>query len=203
MIVGPTYRYENRLRKKGYNNIVGLDEAGRGAWAGPVVAAAVVLPPKLRIKGLRDSKLLSPARREKLHIYIQKNALSIGIGIVSEKIIDEKGIIEATRSAFLKAINKLPLEGDYLLVDGLKLFEHNTPYEFLIKGDTRVASIAAASIIAKVTRDYILMDYHRQYPDYGFDVHKGYGTKKHREAINKYGLCEIHRMSYRPMVDQF
>lgn len=202
MILRPTYRIENKLYKQGYRNIAGLDEAGRGAWAGPVVAAAVVLPSKLRIKGLRDSKLLSPDKREKLYIFIQKNALGTGVGIVSEKVIDQQGIIEATRRAFLQAINKLSVELDYLLVDGVKIFEHQLPYQFLIKGDNRVMSIAAASVIAKVTRDSILRDYHNQYPNYGFHEHKGYGTKKHQQVLDEHGICEIHRLSYQPIMDR-
>lgn len=203
MLLRPTYRKEGRLYKKGYQNIAGLDEAGRGAWAGPVVAAAVVLPLKLKIKGLRDSKLLNPDKRDKLHIFINKNALGIGIGIVSEKVIDEKGIIQATRQAFLQAIKKLPIDSDYLLIDGIKIFDHQLPLEFLIKGDNKVVSIAAASIIAKVTRDNILKDYHNQYPNYGFESHKGYGTRMHKKCLDKYGVCEIHRMSYKPIMEEF
>ena len=186
MFVRPNYRIENKLYKQGHKNIAGLDEVGRGAWAGPVVAAAVILPPKLKIKGLRDSKLLTSIKRDKLCIFINKNALAIGVGIVSEKVIDKKGIIEATRQAFLRAINKLLIETNYLLVDGIKIFEHKLPLEFFIKGDNRVNSIAAASVVAKVTRDNILKDYHNKYPEYGFDLHKGYGTKQHRRGFDKY-----------------
>lgn len=198
----PTYRIENRLYKQGYQKIAGLDEAGRGAWAGPVVAAAVVLPPKLKIPGLRDSKLLRPDKRAKLQIYINKNALGVGVGIVSEKVIDEQGIIAATRQAFLEAVRKLPIDIDYLLVDGVKIFEHQAPTNFLIRGDRRVVSIAAASVIAKVARDNILREYHREYPDYGFDVHKGYGTKQHMAMLDKHGVAGIHRMSYRPLIER-
>jgi ribonuclease HII len=201
MFIKPTYRIENKLYQQGYKNIAGLDEAGRGAWAGPVVAAAVALPPKLKIIGLRDSKLLSPNKRDKLYSFINKNALSIGVGIVSEKIIDKFGIIVATRRAFLRALEKVSFKVDYLLVDGTEIFKHKLPIDFLIKGDNRVMSIAAASIIAKVTRDSILKDYHNKYPKYGFNLHKGYGTKQHRRRLNKYGVCDIHRLSYRPMLE--
>jgi len=200
MFAKPTYKFENRLYKQGYKNIAGLDEVGRGAWAGPVVAAAVILPPKLKIKGIRDSKLLSPKQREALYIYINKKALGVAVGIISEKIIDSQGIIVATRMAFLKAIKNLKIDVDYLLVDGWKIFEHEKPTDFLIKGDNKIVSVAAASIIAKVTRDHILMDYHQQYPHYNFAKHKGYGTKEHRELLYQHGLSKIHRSSWQPMV---
>ncbi len=201
MFLKPSYKIENQLRKRGYENIAGLDEVGRGAWAGPVVAAAVILPPKLRIKGIRDSKLLTPAKREQLSIYIKKNALGIGLGITSEKIIDKQGIIPATRMAFLQAIDNLSLEADYLLTDGLKFFGHSLPIEFHTKGDQKITSIAAASIVAKVVRDNILRDYHEKFPHYGFDRHKGYGTKHHKDNILKHGTCNIHRLSFRPLMD--
>ena len=200
MLSKPNYRIENKLYRQGYKTIAGLDEAGRGAWAGPIVAAAVVLPPKLKIKGLWDSKLLSSSQREKLHIFISKNALSIGVGVVSESVIDRWGIIEATRRAFLRAIEKLSLDCDYLLVDGVKIFDHQRPVDFLIRGDNRVNSIAAASVVAKVTRDNILRNYHKKYPVYGFEQHKGYGTKLHSQMLAKYGICDIHRKSFSPMM---
>jgi len=203
MLFGPTYKYENKLHKQGYQNIAGLDEVGRGAWAGPVVAAAVILPVKMKIAGIRDSKLLSPQNREKLAVYINKQALAIGLGIISEKVIDQQGIIPATRKAFLAAIKQLREKVDYLLIDGIRIFNHSLPNEFLVRGDQRVVSIAAASIIAKVTRDNILRDYHQRYPQYGFDLHKGYGTRLHKERLDEYGACEIHRRSFRPIIDQF
>ncbi len=199
----PNYRIENKLYRQGYKYIAGLDEAGRGAWAGPVVAAAVILPPKLRIKGVRDSKLLSPRQRERLYILITKQAVTYAVGIVSEKIIDQQGIIPATRQAFLKAVNKLNTEVDYLLVDGIKIFEHNVSNKFYIKGDRHIMSIAAASIIAKVTRDRLLESYHQEFPQYGFNKHKGYGTQMHREKLEEYGLSAIHRRSYYPMMTFF
>ena len=201
MFILPNYKIENELYRQGYRNIAGLDEAGRGAWAGPVVAAAVVLPPKLKIKGLRDSKLLSPKQREELFVVIKKNALAIGVGIMSEKIIDSEGIIGATRRAFLAAAEKIKEQVEYLLVDGIKFFGHYLPTSFYIKGDRKIISIAAASIVAKVTRDCILIDYHKEYPLYGFDQHKGYGTAQHMESLEKHGPCAIHRQSFRPIFE--
>ena len=201
MFTRPTYKIENQLYKNGLMKIAGLDEAGRGAWAGPVVAAAVILPPRLGIKGLNDSKLLSPEQREKLYLIIVKNAIAVGTGIISEKLIDSAGIINATRQAFLAAITGIKEQPDYLLIDGIKIFDHHLPSEFLIKGDRRAASIAAASIVAKVTRDHLLIKYHREYPDYGFDQHKGYGTPAHRKMIYTHGFCPLHRMSFKPLVD--
>lgn len=202
-LFGPTYKYENKLYRLGYQNIAGLDEAGRGAWAGPVVAAAVILPTKMKIAGIRDSKLLSPRQREKLFVYINKQALAIGLGIISEKVIDQQGIIPAARRAFLTAIDKLKEKVDYLLIDGIRIFDHQLPNKFLVRGDRLVVSIAAASIVAKVARDNILRDYHQRYPQYGFDLHKGYGTRLHKERLDEYGVCEIHRRSFRPMVENF
>jgi len=201
MFSQPTYKTENRLYKIGYQNIAGLDEAGRGAWAGPVVAAAVVLPPKFKINGLNDSKLLSPAKREELYVIIIKNAVAYSTGIISEKTVDTEGIISATRQAFFKAIKAIENMTDYLLIDGIKIFDHKMPYEFFIKGDNRIASIAAASIVAKVTRDHLLNNYHRQYPVYGFDRHKGYGTAEHRKMIYTHGFCPLHRLSFQPLID--
>jgi ribonuclease HII len=197
----PSYKIENQLRKRGFEMIVGADEAGRGAWAGPVVAAAVVLPVGLKIKGLADSKLLRPEQREKLFTFIKNQALKIGVGVVSEKVIDSEGIIPATRQAFLAAIGKIEEAMDYLLVDGIKIFEHHLPVEFIIKGDRKIATIAAASIIAKVTRDKLLEDYGREYPHYGFERHKGYGTEEHWQNLFQYGPCEIHRKSFEPIIN--
>jgi len=197
----PTYKIEKELQRRGFKGVAGLDEAGRGAWAGPVVAAAVILPHGLVIKGLKDSKLLSPKKREELFIIINKNAIAIGVGIMSEKIIDQEGIISATRKAFLQAVEKIKDKIDYLLVDGIKIFEHHLPTDFHIKGDRKVASIAAASIIAKVTRDHLLNDYHRQHPIYGFDRHKGYGTAEHHKNLHEHGWCAIHRQSFRPVAE--
>ena len=147
-MIKPNYKIENKLWRNGLEYVVGLDEAGRGSWAGPVVAAAVVLPGRLRLKGLRDSKLMTPRKREELFRLIQGRALGIGVGIVSHEEIDKQGIIPATRKAFLLAIEKLPLDPHYLLVDGVKIFEHEKPVEFFIKGDNRIVSIEEESVIA-------------------------------------------------------
>ncbi len=197
----PNYRLENGLFRNGYQSIAGLDEAGRGAWAGPVVAAAVVIDKNNKITGLKDSKLLTSKKREYVFSMIYKQALSVGVGMASEKIVDSYGILEATRRAFLKAIRHLDGAVDHLLVDGIHLFKHDLPVRFIVGGDRKVASIAAASIIAKVTRDKILEDYHKIYPAYGFHQHKGYGTKQHRKNIYQNGVCEIHRKSYKPLID--
>lgn len=203
MIIKPSYKLTNKLYRQGYKHIAGLDEAGRGAWAGPVVAAAVVFPPQTKIDGLMDSKLLTVKQREKLYVRIIKTAQAVGIGVVSEKIIDQQGIIQATRQAFLKAIDKVVEMADYLLIDGVKIFEHELPTQFLVKGDRSEALIAAASIVAKVTRDSLMLDYHRRYPQYEFDKHKGYGTELHRRRLDEYGVCEIHRQSYQPVSEIF
>jgi ribonuclease HII len=202
MFIYPNYKIEKELCKNGYQGIAGLDEAGRGAWAGPVVAAAVILPAKFKIKGLNDSKLLSPQKREELFVVINRSALAVGVGIISEKIIDNEGIIGATRRAFLEAIEKIKDTADYLLVDGIKIFEHIIPNSFHIKGDRKIASVAAASIVAKVTRDHIMRDYHQKYPLYGFDQHKGYGTASHTRSLDEHGWCDIHRKSFRPIIDR-
>ena len=197
----PNYKIEKELYGRGFSRVAGLDEAGRGAWAGPVVAAAVILPSDFRIRGLRDSKLLSPKQREDLFLIINKNAVAIGVGIISEKVIDSDGIIGATRKAFFQAVEKIKEKADYLLVDGIKIFEHKIPTDFYIKGDRKIGSIAAASVVAKVVRDNLLREYYQKYPSYGFDQHKGYGTVKHSEALEKHGWCDIHRKTFRPMVD--
>ncbi|NMC51395.1 ribonuclease HII [Candidatus Kuenenbacteria bacterium] len=198
----PNYKIEKDLWKKGFDCVAGLDEAGRGAWAGPVVAAAVILPRDFRFRGLKDSKLLSPQKREELFVVINKNALAIGVGIVSEKIIDNEGIIGATRKAFLEAVEKIKETADYLLVDGIKIFEHLIPSSFHIKGDRKIASVAAASVVAKVTRDHIMKDYHQRYPHYSFDQHKGYGTAEHAGFLEQHGWCDIHRKSFRPVAEK-
>ncbi|HOZ36986.1 MAG TPA: ribonuclease HII, partial [bacterium] len=144
----------------------------------------------------------SPARREELFVVINKNAMAVGVGIVSEKIIDSEGIIAATRTAFLEAVEKIKEKVDYLLVDGIKMFEHKLPIDWHIKGDRRIVSVAAASVVAKVTRDHIMKGYQRQYPMYGFERHKGYGTEEHLKVLTTHGWCDIHRKSFRPMADR-
>jgi len=201
MLIYPNYKIEKELWRRGFRGVAGLDEAGRGAWAGPVVAAAVVLPQNLKINGLKDSKLLTPKKREELFIVINKQALAVGVGIISEQVIDKEGIIAATRQAFITAIEKIKDRVDYLLADGIKIFEHALPTEFHIKGDRKILSVAAASVVAKVTRDNILKDYHQKYPVYGFDQHKGYGTSEHERKLDQHGWCIIHRQSFRPIAE--
>ncbi|MDD5341963.1 MAG: ribonuclease HII [Patescibacteria group bacterium] len=194
----PSRLEEKKLWKLGYRNIAGLDEAGRGAWAGPIVAAAVILPPRIRLEGLRDSKQLSPGQREKLFSAIAKVAISWSVGIVSHRLIDRKGIGPANILAMVLAIKKLSVAPDYLLIDALK-FDHLLPSQAIVRGDQKVFSIAAASILAKVTRDRILIGQHEKLPQYDFHLHKGYGTKHHLALIKKHGVSQFHRKSYRPM----
>jgi ribonuclease HII len=195
----PTRRRENKLLKEGYKLIAGLDEAGKGAWAGPIVAAAVILPPKLKIPSLNDSKLLSPNKREKIFILISKQAVNWSVGIISKKTIDQVGIQKANFLAMEKALTRLFIQPDYLLIDYLKLKNINFPSLSLVDGDKKVTSIAAASILAKVTRDYIMIREDRKFPPYGFAQHKGYGTELHFQMIQKHGLSPLHRQSFQPM----
>lgn len=186
---------ENKLWAMGYHNIGGLDEAGRGPLAGPVIAACVVFSPETYIEGIDDSKKLSPAKRDKLFDIIMARAKAVGIGRVDAQEIDEMNIFEATRLAMEQAVSQCYPNIDFLLVDAMEL-ELPVPSASLVKGDSRSHSIAAASIIAKVTRDREMLKWHQKYPQYGFDNHKGYGTSRHIEAIQKYGLCPIHRRSF-------
>ncbi len=196
--------YEQRLWAQGYRRVAGLDEAGRGAWAGPVVAAAVVLPVNdsesfERLAGIRDSKQLSAAQREAWLTVIERYALAWGIGIVSAEEIDALGIVPATRKAMALALNALSPAADYLLIDHLRLPDIQVPQYSLPKGDAQVLSIAAASIVAKVTRDRIMSRLAEQYPAYGFAQHKGYGTARHRLALQALGPCAVHRLSFAPL----
>lgn len=189
-------RYETDAYRNGYKMIAGVDEAGRGPLAGPVVAAAVILPEGVFIKGLNDSKKLSPQKRDILFDSIVKKAVAYGVGIVDEKCIDEINILNATKKAMSIAIGRLNPQPDLLLVDAVRLDNAGIDQLSLIKGDAQSISIAAASIIAKVTRDRMITEMGRLYPQYGFEKHKGYGTKEHIDAIKKYGICPIHRVSY-------
>ena len=177
--------------------IAGLDEAGRGPLAGPVVAAAVVLPPKGKWTGVDDSKKLSPAQREKIFPFLFEKALGVGVGIVEAQEIDRLNILQASLRAMQLAVEKLPLPPDFLLIDGIHALRFPLPQQTIPKGDQRCLSIAAASIVAKVTRDRLMTAYHDQYPQYNFARHKGYGTKEHLQAIRKYGCCPLHRQSFR------
>ena len=193
------YKFEEELYDNGYKNICGVDEAGRGPLAGPVVVAACILPPFLRIPGINDSKQLSEKKREELFKIIKKNAIAYNIVFVSEKVIDDINIYEATKKGMLEAIEGLSIDPDYILVDAMPLQELKTSNKSIIHGDALSASIAAASILAKVTRDHYMEKMDIKYPNYGFKHHKGYGTKMHLEAIEKLGPCPIHRKTYGPV----
>lgn len=218
----PNFREEKKLYKKGFEFIAGIDEAGRGALAGPVVAAAAMIRIKkqgLRIKdylnSVKDSKQLTPKRREKIYNVITKDPNIIwSVGVVSEKVIDKINILEATKLAMKKAVNKLKQKPDFLLIDGTKGLQGEYriyPRKSVINGkirvnqrsikkaDEKIISCAAASIIAKVTRDRMMLGLHKKYPQYGFDRHKGYGTKLHFETIKKHGSCNFHRKTFRPI----
>jgi ribonuclease HII len=200
----PDLHLERTLFQRGYRVIVGLDEVGRGAWAGPVVAGAVALPlegPDLEceLAGVRDSKQLSPRQRKVALVKIQQRALAIGIGAVSAEWIDRVGIVPATRQAMLLAIIALGLFPDYLLIDALKLPFLRIPQQALIKGDVQHLSISAASIAAKVARDHWMAAQEERFPGYGFASHKGYGTSLHRQAITRLGPCPLHRLSFAPL----
>jgi ribonuclease HII len=190
--------FEQRARQIGFNLIAGIDEAGRGPLAGPVVAAAVVLPENYRHPDITDSKQLSPRKREELFKVIRADALSIGVGVMEASIIDDVNILRATLSAMKEAVCDLvDISPDYLLVDGMQAVPIDIPQMTIIRGDSLSISIAAASIIAKVSRDRIMEMYHRQFPYYNFLKNKGYGTQEHRQAIKDHGPCKIHRRSFR------
>lgn len=188
--------YEKAANKEGYNFIAGVDEAGRGPLAGPVVAAAVILPQGLMIEGVNDSKKLSEAQRERLFDEIKAKALSYGIAAVDEKCVDEINILNATKKAMADAISQLKPQPDCILLDAVRLENLSIKQVPIIKGDSLSLNIAAASILAKVTRDRLLREYDNEYPEYGFADHKGYGTEQHILAIKKFGICPIHRLSF-------
>ena len=192
--------FEKKLYKKGYTLIGGIDEVGRGPLIGPVVAACVILPKNFYHENIKDSKKLSEKKREELYSIIMENAIDVGIGMIDSKRIDEINIYEATKEAMLMAINNMKIKPEYLLIDAMKL-NTDIPYEAIIKGDAKSESIAAASIIAKVTRDRMLIELDKKYPMYNFKKNKGYGTKEHIEAINKYGVLDSHRRSFKPVMD--
>jgi len=189
--------FEREIRAKGFRLVAGLDEAGRGPLAGPVVAAAVVLPLRVRFPGVDDSKRLSGKQREEAFSLLQKKVAAIGLGIVEAEEIDQLNIHRASLKAMEKAVAALPCHPDFLLIDGLFTLNLPIPQEAIIKGDQKCLSIAAASIVAKVTRDRIMTACHREYPEYNFARHKGYATKEHLQAIEKHGHCRLHRLSFR------
>lgn len=187
---------ESLIWGKGYRLIAGIDEVGRGPLAGPVVVAAVVFRPHFYIAGVRDSKKLSPKQRECLYPRIIENCLSYGIGMVQHDEIDRINIRQATFKAMRKSIANLKIQPDYLLFDGYELPEKLYKQEAVVHGDDLSFTIAAASILAKVSRDRIMVEYHREYPEYHFEKHKGYGTLQHRQLIRQYGPSPIHRLSF-------
>jgi len=190
------YRYEAKAWKTGLSRIAGVDEAGRGPLAGPVVAAAVVIAPDRRIRGLADSKVLPSERREELFAVIHERAVAVGVGIVDHLTIDRINILEATRVAMGQALAALAVAPDLIITDFVALRACPCPQRNLVDGDARCASVAAASIVAKVTRDRLMREVDVQFPDYGFAKHKGYATAEHLAAIDRHGLCPLHRRSF-------
>jgi len=189
--------FEKGLYKTGLQYIAGIDEAGRGPLAGPVVVGIVIMKPDSFIEGINDSKKISEKKRELIYEQITEEAIDWAVGIVDQKEIDEINILNATKKALTKAITSLKVKPDRILVDALEHIDTcKIPYTSIIKGDAKVYSISAASIIAKVTRDRIMKEYDEIYPEYGFAGHKGYGTAKHMQAIREYGLCPLHRKSF-------
>ena len=193
------YQYEKELWKNGINLIAGMDEVGRGPLIGPVVTACVILPKDFVLEGLTDSKKLSEKKREEFYDYIMEHAISVGIGMMDEKVIDEVNIYEATKLAMYQAVEKSKVKPEHVLIDAMKLDKLEMPSTSIIKGDAKSISIAAASVIAKVTRDRMMIELDKKYPMYGFKSHKGYPTKKHIEAIKEYGLIDGYRKTFKPI----
>lgn len=192
-------KYEKELYKNNITLIAGVDEAGRGPLVGPVVAAAVILPKNYVLEGLNDSKQLSEKKREAFFKILQEEALSIGVGIVSAKVIDEINILEASRKAMYIALNNLDITPEYILSDAVSLNDIDIPSRPIIHGDALSLSIAAASVIAKVTRDHIMYELDKKYPMYNYKKNKGYPTKEHLELIKKYGITDEYRISFKPV----
>lgn len=193
----PDYSIENDIKLKGYEVVAGVDEAGRGPLAGPVCAAAVILPENCEIEGLNDSKKLSEKKREALYDIIIEKAISYDIQLVDNNVIDEINILQATMLAMTNAVNGLKVKPQFVIIDGNKVPEQlQIPADCVVKGDAKSMSIAAASILAKVTRDRLMLELDKKYPEYDFARHKGYGTKLHQEKLLEYGPCEIHRKTF-------
>ena len=186
---------EQELHRQGYVNVAGVVEVGRGPLAGPVVAAAVILPHDFDVLGIDDSKKLSEKRREELYEVITEKAVAWGIGMADHETIDEINILQAAKLAMKRALAELE-DVDYITFDAMKIEDIDIPQESVIKGDSKILAIAAASIVAKVTRDRMMTEYAKQYPGYGFEKNKGYGTKAHYEGISEHGICPIHRRSF-------
>lgn len=197
----PTDFFEIEARRCGYQLIGGLDEAGRGPLAGPVVAAIVILPRRFVLPGLNDSKQVTEAGRERLYHAIVKQAVATGVGLATEREIESLNILEATRQAMCRAVGTLAVSPDFLLLDAVFLPSLPVPQRPIIKGDGFSVSIAAASILAKVTRDRLMREYHRRYPEYNFRAHKGYGTPEHLRLLSRYGPCTAHRQTFRPVAE--
>lgn len=195
----PTESFEEEARHCGHSFVAGVDEAGRGPLAGPVVAAAVVLPRRFKLSGLDDSKRVNETDRQRFAKVILRRACGVGVGIASAQEIDAINILEATRLAMARALQALKPSPDYVLLDAVTLPSVRLPQRPVIKGDSLSVSIAAASILAKVTRDRLMMDFHRLYPSYRFNLHKGYATPEHLNLLDRFGPCEIHRKSFRPV----
>ncbi|MGN0173656.1 MAG: ribonuclease HII [Acutalibacteraceae bacterium] len=193
----PDYSIEKEIINEGFNIIAGVDEAGRGPLAGPVCAAAVILPTDLEIEGLNDSKKLSEKKREALYDIIIKKAVAYDIQLIDNNVIDEINILNATLEAMTNAVNNLKVKPDYVIIDGNRLPSRlEIPAKAVVKGDAKSMSIAAASILAKVTRDRLMLELDKKYPEYEFSRHKGYGTKLHQEKLKEFGPCEIHRKTF-------
>ena len=190
------WKLEEELFAQGYTAVCGVDEAGRGPLAGPVCAAAVILPKNLEIPGLDDSKKLSDKRRRELFPIIQQQAIAYGIGFASHEEIDEINILQATFLAMKRALAAMEIKADFALIDGNRETDFGLPVKTVVKGDSLSTNIAAASVLAKVSRDDLMEAMAKEYPQYGFEIHKGYGTKAHYEALRTYGPCPIHRMSF-------
>lgn len=193
------YSYEYELQKQGIKYIAGVDEAGRGPLAGPVIAAAVILPLGCFIEKLNDSKKLSPVSREQVYKEVMDKAIAVNMSFIDEKIIDRINIYQASMNAMYNAIYGLSTRPEEVLIDAMPLDDLDIPHLSIVKGDAKSASIAAASIVAKVERDHLMDEYDKEYPVYGFAKHKGYGTKEHIKALNEYGPCPLHRRSFEPI----
>lgn len=189
-------QYEKKYQSIGVEYVGGIDEVGRGPYAGPVVTACVILPVGCKIEGINDSKKLSLKKREELFEIIREKAVSVGVGIVDNYEIDELNILQATYKAMRIAVDNMDIKPQQLLVDAVTIPDIDIPQEAIIKGDAKSISIGAASIVAKVIRDRMMAEYAKKYPQYGFETNVGYGSKYHEEAIRKYGLCDIHRRSF-------
>ena len=195
------FEFETKASHQGFKNIAGIDEAGRGPLAGPVVAAAVIFPSQVNILGLNDSKKLSTKKRAELFPKIQEISVSYGVAVVCQKVIDKINILQAARLAMKQAVETLKITPGLLLIDGNQKIDSTLNQWAIVKGDSRSLSIAAASVLAKVTRDRIMDDYHKLYPQYEFNRHKGYGTKLHRNLIQEHGPCPIHRNTFKGVAE--